>query len=86
MLHTIESHGIEFLIGYFVFSSIVSTMPPLPETASYWAKWAFGLLHALASDWKQVLAMAKVPLPDPEPNSTVTKTVVNQTTIEKKVD
>jgi hypothetical protein len=59
--HFLETHGIEVVLGYIVFASIVSTMPPLPQNAGYWAKWAFGLLHVLASDWKQVLEIAKIP-------------------------
>lgn len=74
------------LIAYMLFSSIVSTMPPIPDTASYWAKWAFGFLHAAASDWKQVMAMAKVTIPEPAPNTIVTKTEIKKTTIENKTE
>ena len=80
MLRYIESHGFEVIVSYFVFASLVSTMPPLPSNSSYWASWGYGLLHALASDWKHVLEMTKT-LPA-EPNSTTVKTEVKQTTIE----
>lgn len=86
MIHYLETHGLEVVAFYMIFSSIVSTMPPLGPDASYWAKWVFGLLHALASDWKQVMAMAKVQIPDQEPNSTVTKTEIKKTVIENKTE
>ncbi len=80
MIHFIETHGVEVVIAYFAYASIVSTMPPLPAGSSYWANWVYGFLHASASDWKHVMEMAKV-LPA-EPNSTTVKTEVKQTTIE----
>jgi len=80
MLRYIESHGFELIVSYFVFASLVSTMPPLPPGSSYWANWASGLLHALASDWRHVLEMTKT-MPQ-EPNSTTVKTEVKQTVIE----
>ncbi len=79
-MHYVETHGFEILIAYFAFASIVSSMPPLPSGSSYWANWAYGLLHAFASDWKHMMEMAKA-IPA-EPNSTTVKTEVKQTTIE----
>ncbi len=81
-MHYVETHGFEILIAYFAFASIVSSMPPLPAGSSYWANWAYGLLHAFASDWKHMMEMAKA-IPA-EPNSTVTTTKINQTVIENK--
>ncbi len=86
MIHYLETHGLEFVICYMIFSSVVSTMPPLPDSASYWSKWAFGFLHAAASDWKQVIEMVKPLPPNPEPNQTVTKTEIKKTVIENKTE
>lgn len=41
----------------YIYNSAVSTMPPLPEGASYWARWAYGAVHALAANWDKVMAM-----------------------------
>ncbi len=86
MIHYLETHGIEVVIAYFAFASMVSTMPPLPDTSSYWSKWVYGFLHALASDWKQVMAMAKIPIPEPDSNSTFTKTEIKKTIVENKTE
>ncbi len=82
MIHFIETHGFEVVISYYVFASIISTMPPLPSNASYWSSWGYGALHAFASDWKHALEMTKQ-LPQ-EPNTIQTTMEVKQKIVENK--
>ncbi len=80
----LQHHALQVLAAYYLFSSAVSALPPLPDDAGYWGKWGFTFLHLLAADWKQVLATAKIPQPIPEPGSTLIKTEINQTRVENK--
>jgi hypothetical protein len=41
-------------VAMWAFSAIVSSMPPLPSNANYWAKWAYAGLHALAANIDKV--------------------------------
>lgn len=56
MLHWVETHGIEVLISYYFFISILGTMPPLPDNATYMQKWGFAAAHALCGNMKQMMA------------------------------
>ena len=56
MIHFIEHHGIECLVGYYFLISVLGTMPPLPDTASYWQKWGYAAAHAFCGNIKQLAA------------------------------
>jgi len=87
MSNWINSHGIEVLVIFYIFSGLVSTMPPLPDTSSYWAKWAFGFLHVLAAGWEKAMESFKgAPMAAPAANETVTKTEIKKTVIENKTE
>lgn len=55
MIHWIETHGFEVLIAYYLAISVFGTMPPLPDSASYLAKWGFAAAHALCGNMKQMI-------------------------------
>lgn len=38
------------IVVQWVFSAFVSSMPPLPPNANYWAQWGYAGLHALAAN------------------------------------
>jgi hypothetical protein len=61
MVHFVNSHGVETIIAFYVFTCIVGGMPPLPADAGYWAKWGFAILHALAGNLKQVSQILQLP-------------------------
>lgn len=50
MLVWLNSHGLEVFLAYFLFSVIAGSVPPLPETAGFWAKWGYAILHGLAGN------------------------------------
>lgn len=56
MLHLLETHGIEVLAGYYLLISILGTLPPLPDNATYWEKWLFGIANAICGNAKNVMA------------------------------
>lgn len=56
MIYLIEHHGFEVLIGYYLLISILGTLPPLPDNASYWEKWLFGIANAICGNAKSVMA------------------------------
>jgi hypothetical protein len=56
MIHLVETHGFEVLLGYYLIISVLGTLPPLPENASYWQKWAFGIAHAICGNAKNAMA------------------------------
>jgi len=64
MIHWVNSHGIEVIIAYMVFAAVAGSMPPLPENANYWARWAYGATHALAMNLRQAMATLNVKVPE----------------------
>lgn len=56
MIHWIETHGVEVLVFYYVLISILGTMPPLPDSASYYQKWFFAAAHALCGNMKTMMS------------------------------
>lgn len=61
MIHWAETHGIELLLTYYFMISILGTMPPLPDNASYFEKWAFAAAHAFCGNMKSVMAILQPP-------------------------
>lgn len=55
MIHWIETHGVEALITYYFLISVLGTMPPLPDDAGYFHKWAFGAAHAFCGNMKNMV-------------------------------
>lgn len=62
MLNYIENHGIELIIAYYIYISIVGAMPPLPDSAGYYRRWMFQILHAIAGNWKTVMGKLNLPI------------------------
>ncbi len=62
MVHYIETHGFEILISYYVLISILGTLPPLPDTATYWQRWGFAIAHAICGNAKSVMASLNQPI------------------------
>lgn len=56
MIEWINSHGVEALLGYYIFISVLGTMPDLPTNASYMQRWAFGAAHAICGNVQKVFA------------------------------
>lgn len=63
MIHFLESHGLEVLIGYYLLISILGTLPPLPADASYAQRWGFAIAHAICGNAKNVMAAMNVQPP-----------------------
>ena len=85
MLHYVETHGFELLVGYYLLISILGTLPELPPNASYMQKWGFAMAHAICGNAKNAMAAINQKTTI-EPNSTTVKTEVKQTTIENKTE
>ncbi len=49
MLHWIETHGFEMLVGYYVFASIVGALPT-PANGNQFYGFFFNLMHGLAAN------------------------------------
>lgn len=64
MLHWINSHGVECVLGYGVFAAIVGSMPPLPDSAGYYHRWAYGFLHLFAMNLRASAQMFNIKLPE----------------------
>jgi hypothetical protein len=56
MLHYAETHGIEVLITYYILISVLGTLPPLPENATYLEKWGFAVANAICGNARSVMA------------------------------
>jgi hypothetical protein len=53
----VDAHGVGILIGWYVFSAVVSGMPA-PATASSAAyRWLYHSLHLLAGDLERFLRL-----------------------------
>lgn len=77
MIHYVETHGVEFIIAYMGFAALVSSMPALPDNAGYWSRWIYGFLHLAASNLRGAMAVMKLDIPQLDPNSVTTTTVIN---------
>lgn len=60
----INSHGVETIIAYLAFATLVGSMPPLPDGAGYWSRWGYSFLHMAAMNWRSALNLLKLPVPD----------------------
>lgn len=50
----IEAHQATFAVGgFWVFSALMSTMPPLSPTAGYWATWSYKFIQAVAANFNK---------------------------------
>lgn len=56
MLHTLETHGIEVLITYYLVIAVLGTLPPLPPSATYMQRWLFAIAHAICGNARSVMA------------------------------
>lgn len=70
MIHILESHGFEVLIGYYLLISVLGTLPPLPPTATYWEKWGFGIAQAICGNAQNVLKAINQTASTISPNDT----------------
>lgn len=60
LLKWVEGHGFEVVVSYYVMNSVVSSMPELPTTAGFWARWGYMLMHVLFGNLKKAAEMAGV--------------------------
>lgn len=61
MIHFLDTHGILVLVGYYLVICTLGTLPPLPDNATYWQKWGFGVAQAICGNAKNVMqAMGQV--------------------------
>ena len=60
MLHWVETHGIECIIAYYILISVLGTMPPLPDNASYWKQWAYTAAHAFCGNMRNLADTLKI--------------------------
>jgi hypothetical protein len=63
MIHWINSHGVEALVTYYLVISLLGTMPPVPDNATYLQRWAYAAAHALCANFKNVAANFNVTTP-----------------------
>lgn len=54
-MNFLQTHGVDALLAYFVFSAIVSGMPEPDATAGIAYRWAYSSLHVLAGDLSQMI-------------------------------
>jgi len=53
---------IDGMLAIWLFSGLVSTMPPLDPTAGYWTRWLYGFLHFVAANWDKFKTSIQTPL------------------------
>ncbi len=56
MYNLIQHHGFDALFVYYLVISVLGTLPPLPDNATYWQKWGYGIAHAICGNAKNVMA------------------------------
>ena len=49
MLHWIETHGFEMLVGYYLFATVVGALPT-PANGNQFYKFFFNFMHGLAAN------------------------------------
>lgn len=60
MTEFISAHPLEILVGWYIFSALVSTMPePRPDSFGY--LWAYRALNTLAGNLKELVNFNVVP-------------------------
>jgi len=62
MLEWINANGLVCLIGYYVFISVLGTMPDLPSSATYLERWAYAAAQAICGNMKTLVATMR-PVP-----------------------
>lgn len=82
MIEWINSHGMETILTYLVFTALVGSMPPLPNDAGYFQKWIYAALHALAMNFRTALNIAKLPMPEGSDPATATAIAKDASPIE----
>ena len=60
MLGWAQTHGLELLLVYIVFSALVGSMPVLSANAGYYSKWVYQFLHLLALNLRHVIETNKM--------------------------
>lgn len=61
-MNFLQTHGLDALLAYFIFSAIVSGMPEPDATAGVGYRWAYHSLHILAGDLSQMIG-SRIPKP-----------------------
>ncbi len=56
MLNYIQHHGVEVLIAYYIVISVLGTLPPLPENATYMQRWGFAIANAICGNAMSVMS------------------------------
>ena len=49
MLHWIETHGFEMMVGYYLFATMVGALPTPADTGGFY-KFFFSFMHGLAAN------------------------------------
>jgi hypothetical protein len=62
MLHWVNAHGLEMLLGSWLFSAAASTMPQLPENAAYGWRWLYGFFHFAAANLDKLKEAIEPPI------------------------
>jgi hypothetical protein len=72
LLEWVRHNPLITLLGYWVLSSLVGSLPPLPSTAGFFAQWAYMFMHLFAGNVRALAAIAqKAGLPGlPAPETT----------------
>jgi hypothetical protein len=75
MLHWIQSHGFEVLVGYLIFNCVVSPMPPPCAQSSSFYAWFYGVSHNVlqlaAGNINRVFSINSYPISAGEPKCEV---------------
>ena len=66
MMEWVNTHGVNVMVGYLLFAAFVGSMPPLPENASYLARWGFGFLHMASMNLRIAFELFNLKLPSTE--------------------
>lgn len=62
-MHYLAAHSYLYgAIGMWLFSALVSAMPPIDSNAGYGLRWMYGFLHALSANLDKLHDVIKPPL------------------------
>lgn len=56
----IMTHGVELLMGAYVYSIVISAMPPLSDHAGWWTIFAHNILQVTAANADRVIKRSPV--------------------------
>jgi hypothetical protein len=62
MIHWVNSHGVEVMVLYAVFSAAISPLPEPTQASNPFYRWFYGFMHGLSLNLDKVAASIKPPI------------------------